>query len=152
MNIENLKKAAELIKGIDKRFFDMCMYRGDMESYKAECNTVGCVIGHCTVLDAENFDKNFATEIDDDKIMSFMNWSMEFFDLKHDIGKTWEPTPDSENARLWDYMFSDEWSYIAICNTPEHAVYRIQRVIDGYKPDIIENEIENEYENEYENE
>lgn len=49
MNRENLKKLADFIKTVPQEIFDMRdIRRGRTDN--AECDSVGCVIGHATVL------------------------------------------------------------------------------------------------------
>lgn len=136
MNIENLKRALEYIKTLKPEQFDMGSFRlWGSDRGEPECNTIGCIVGHCTVLDAENVRKNYTNENDpfSCKKILFTKWSEDFFDL---------PRKDDEgiyiNNYIWDYLFSGKWSSSKKTNTLAHAIYRFERIIDdGYQPDNV---------------
>lgn len=123
MNIENLKRAAELVAKIPQKNFDMETYRkgfdgdDDYSKFTAVCGTVGCIIGHCTALDTTESLDNFFNKYDKNYCM----WSEHFFNI--------EVFSDA-----WLYLFGPNWANDKETNTPEHAVYRINRVIDGFIP------------------
>lgn len=50
------------------------------------------------------------------------------------------------NSNIGYYLFGGQWTFKDELNTIEHAIYRIQKVIDGYKPDYIYNELHKEME------
>lgn len=139
MNIENLKRTAELVAKIPPENFDMEYYRlSDYSSH--ECGSVGCIVGHATVLDTPENLKRFTQGVmypefkgrQFENDIRFDEWSADFFDID-----------DASNE--WYYMFGHRWSHFKATNTPEHAVYRINRIIDGYKPDDISEEIKKEF-------
>lgn len=133
MNIENLKRAQEFISGIHPEKFCMYEFRDDFKRKTPECDSVGCIIGHCTALDIDNVMKNhrFPTTLNID----FDGWGREFFDLDLD---------SVEGRQKAQYLFASSWADDERTNTPEHAVYRIQKIIDGYQPGSISCEIKNE--------
>jgi hypothetical protein len=116
MNKENLQRMADYIRTVPREKFDMLEFRGG-EGKKAECDSVGCVIGHCTVLDAENIKARF-TDVDGE--IRFAIWSEEFTGL-------------SLHRSGWDWCFSADWIYID--NTPEGAALRIEWLIENGLPE-----------------
>lgn len=113
MNRENLRRMADYIATVPQSDFTMVRYRlsGDRVSHK--CGSVGCVVGHCTVLDnAKNIPVNEMREID------FGLWSERFTGLTGD---------------QWDWCFSDEWTYAD--NTPEGASKRINYLLEHGLPE-----------------
>ncbi|WIC41275.1 hypothetical protein MA9V1_011 [Chryseobacterium phage MA9V-1] len=134
MNIKNLKRAQELLKTLKPEQFDMEDFRYTkpeeaFDKYKktAECNSVGCIIGHCTILDTENVMSNYITC---KGVINFIEWSKYFFEIGFD-------------DKTWHYLFDAIWAENVNTNTPEHAILRIQRVIDGYVPGHINIEFAN---------
>lgn len=113
MNIENLQKMADYVKTILPVNFTMWIYRnGQMKT--TECNTIGCIIGHCTVLDdPQNLPKDYEGDI------KFGLWSEKFTGLK------WE-------TKEWNWCFSSEWSKAD--NTPEGASKRIEYFLKNGVP------------------
>lgn len=159
MNIQNIKRAIDFIKTIPEANFSMGLFRNDgnpdgeidINHLKPECGTVGCIIGHCTALDAENFQKNyidkaedyrcdFFNEIETDTM--FIRWSDEFFGLQTQFGNNYEEDEESQDYKNWLYMFSSLWATDVNTCTIEHAVYRMQRMIDGYVPEDLETEFD----------
>lgn len=132
MNIENLKKAQEYIKTIPEEYFNMEVYRHDISDDRdgnvnklsdiTGCGTVGCVIGWCTALDTpegiEPFRYGMFGKI------HFSDWGETFFGIEYDTD-------------LWYYLFGANWAQHDITNTTAHAVYRIQKILDGYEPENI---------------
>ncbi|WNN12312.1 hypothetical protein MA9V2_063 [Chryseobacterium phage MA9V-2] len=133
MNIKNLKAAQELVSKLIPEQFDMIDFRErTMESFTknfdtAECKTVGCIVGHCTILDKQNVMHNFITSTG---VINFIEWSKDFFGIGF-------------NSKTWHYLFSAVWAENVNTNTPEHAVKRMQKVIDGYVPGDINIEFAN---------
>lgn len=110
MNIQNLRKAADYIKTIPQEFFDMSFYRATREDNKTpECGTIGCVVGHCTILDRKNVLDYY---IDVDNEIMFSEWSVDFFKITGDE---------------WDFCFSCSWALVD--NTPQGAAKRINYLI-----------------------
>lgn len=122
MKEENLLKAADYIEKIDSKWFNMSVFRGmvhDRESHK--CNSVGCVVGHCTILDtAENID----VFRDENNHISFYSWSNKFFDV-HGIE--------------WQWLFSDAWELID--NTTIGAAKRIRHFVENGLPQDYEQQM-----------
>jgi hypothetical protein len=97
---------ANYIKNIPQESFNMITYRkGDTKSI--ECNSIGCVIGHCVSLDRSKTIPRYheSEEID------FEKWSGRFTGLGY---------YDNE----WDWCFSADWSDTD--NTPIGASKRIE--------------------------
>lgn len=116
MNKENLKRMAEYIATIPQDKFDMKYFRepgGSCETH--ECNSVGCVIGHCTILDDwDNISKDINGRI------NFSAWSRQFAGL-------------DGFSDEWVWCFSDEWK--TVDNTPIGASKRILWLIKNGLPD-----------------
>ena len=124
MNKENLQRMADYIRTIPQGKFDMQVWRNGQEE-KAECDSVGCVIGHCTVLDAENIEKfiGFWDKID------FDTWS-EFF------------TGIDTGSAKWYWCFDADWHYRD--NTPEGAALRIEWLIKNGVPENWKSQLNGE--------
>jgi hypothetical protein len=116
LDLKNLRKISKFIKKIPQKDFDMLTFR---KSFKAtnhsshECGSIGCVIGHCTILDKiENIPLYSNGHID------FSSWSEIF-------------TGASFGSEIWDYMFGYHW--YSIDNTPLGASKRIDYIIKNGK-------------------
>ena len=113
MNKENLKKMADYIETISPERFDMLEFRtGGKKNH--ECDSVGCVLGHCTVLDKNPLPMNYIGDI------NFSEWSLDFTGLY----------PNSDE---WDYLFAPFWK--AVDNTPIGAAKRIRYVLENGAPE-----------------
>jgi hypothetical protein len=110
MNRENLKLMAAHIRTIPQEMFNMWWFRGG-QAKTPECDSVGCVIGHCTVLDPNPRPRDGFGDID------FRGWSQGFTGL---IGNEWE------------WCFSSPWQYTD--NTPEGAALRIEWLLENGLP------------------
>lgn len=113
MNKENLLKAADYIETVPQELFSMGNYRYVEDGESHECNSVGCILGHCTKLD----------EIDNiprltDGTIKFRQWSDTFFEVSN-----------SE----WFYLFSSDWFFID--NTPTGAAKRIRYIVEHGLPE-----------------
>lgn len=119
MNTENLLKAAAYIRTIPQSKFDMGTYRQD-GTITHECNSVGCAVGHCSVLDtSEHFHsivKGYFT---------WNLWATDFFGLT-----------DNE----WTWCFTGCWDRTD--NTPEGAALRMEWLINHGLPDNWEQQID----------
>lgn len=113
MNRENLQRMADHIRTVPQEKFDMDVYR-DNDSLSHECNTVGCVIGHCTVLDKEPLPPLSYICID------FTVWSERF-------------TGIDSVADAWHWCFSSHWSHVD--NTPTGAALRIEWLLNNGLPE-----------------
>jgi len=112
MNRENLKLMADYIETIPQDKFDMEIFRNGQQT-EHECNSVGCVIGHCTVLD-----KN-PLPLHKDGDIAFYAWSKEFTGLEPLSGE-------------WEYLFSSDWEDMD--NTPTGAASRIRHFLEHGLP------------------
>jgi len=113
MNRENLKLMADYIETIPQEKFDMDNFRTG-EDKGHECNSVGCILGHCTVLD-----KNpLPTTIFDN--INFNAWSFDFTGL--------DPFSDE-----WYYLFFGLWTEGD--NTPTGAAKRIRHFLENGLPE-----------------
>ncbi len=113
MNKENLQRMADYIRTINPSNFSMEFWRNGQEQ-KPECDSVGCVIGHCTVLDAENIE-NF---IQPNGKIDFDEWSNHFTGIQ---------------SAEWYWCFDADWYYRD--NTPEGAARRIEWLIKNGVPE-----------------
>lgn len=112
MNKANLQRMVDHLCTISDNQFDMRGYRLNGDKASPECNSVGCVIGHCTVLDSENVKQNYLNS--DTGIIKFTDWSYDFTGL---------------HGYLWDFCFGGAW--VDTDNTIEGAIKRIESVING---------------------
>jgi hypothetical protein len=121
MKRENLQKMADHIRTIPQELFDMRHYRSNKDScnpaadeQEYECNSVGCVIGHCLTLAP-----NLVTRCPEG-VIQFADWSVEFTNT---------------------YWFGDEWSWCfshvweQFDNTPEGAALRIEWLLKNGLPE-----------------
>jgi hypothetical protein len=108
MNKVNLQRMADHIRTVSQDQFDMDYYRMFEDETSAECNSVGCVIGHCTILDVDNLVRY------NDGTIDFGTWSENFTGLK---------ITSSE----WTWCFSSLWADVD--NTPCGAASRIEYLI-----------------------
>lgn|SRR5574343_751787 len=120
MNKENLIKAANYIATVPQGMFDMDFFRINNRDTH-ECNSIGCVIGHCVILDEWSNVPIFNGAID------FLAWSLKFFDT---------------NYNEWMWCFCDEWSEID--NTPIGASKRILWLVENGLPGNWRKQIEGE--------
>ena len=107
MNRENLSRMADYIETVLQRNFNMRRFRMG-QKFGHECNSVGCVIGHCTVLDENPLPIDYSGDID------FTAWSSKF---------TGVPSFYDE----WEYLFSYDWEDVD--NTPTGAAKRIRHFL-----------------------
>jgi len=126
MNKENLQLMSDHIKTIPQELFDMSGYRRSYDSYdyrKIECNSIGCVIGHCVQLDPEYkiIPRNKFNVID------FAKWSLNFTKIDGDE---------------WGWCFGSSWSNVD--NTPTGASKRIEYLINNGLPEDWEKQLEGE--------
>lgn len=114
MNRENLKRMADYIRTVPQENFTISYYRSGSERYH-KCDSVGCVIGHCTVLDDID---NIPTFQGGD--IRFDEWSKIFTELVPYSGK-------------WKWCFSTYWKQID--NTPTGAAERIEWLLNHGLPE-----------------
>ena len=112
INLDNLLKMADYIETVPQHRFDMKSYRYWDES-EPECSSVGCIIGHCTILDNEDLPRLWSGKID------FNEWSEKFIGTKE--------------YSAWRYLFGGEWEHID--NTPEGAAKRIRYYVANGLPE-----------------
>lgn len=114
----NLRKMAKFILTIPEPKFDMSRFRAkpsrkggilflDDSEFTHECETIGCVLGHCTALDTE---KNLNQYKSAYCGFEYGAWSEEFTGI-----------PVLSND--WDWCFSGVW--VSVDNTREGASKRI---------------------------
>lgn len=108
MNKENLLKMADFIEKVPQEMFDISKYRRSNKSSPI-CNSIGCVIGHCTELDPEGVEE-FRDESGD---IDFKEWSEHFTGLI--------------NLKEWRWCFSAYWEDLD--NTPTGAAKRIRYLV-----------------------
>ena len=104
---------ADYIETIPQDRFDMRLFRTG-EKEKHECGSLGCVIGHCTILDENPLPLDYLGDI------NFYAWSRKFTGLD---------TSSSE----WAYLFSSDWD--AADNTPKGATKRIRYFLENGLPE-----------------
>jgi len=114
MNRENLRLMAEYLLTIPPEMFDMLHFRDRCET-TAKCGTVGCVLGHCTVLDPNPE----LIPLYDNGGIHFGEWSEKFTGLPVGSDK-------------WNFCFSHQWAEFD--NTPKGASDRILMLLDSGIP------------------
>jgi hypothetical protein len=114
MNRENLQRMADYIRTVPQEKFNMEFYRKGNEKHH-KCNSVGCVIGHCTVLD--DFD-NIPTLWNDE--INFTEWSTNYTGIA---------LRESE----WIWCFDSLWNQTD--NTPTGAAHRIEWLLNHGLPE-----------------
>lgn len=112
-NKENLLRMADYIETVPQEKFTMSVYRGEKDFKDASCDTIGCAVGHCTIL-APHLIKQTELGID------FEAWVKEF------TGVEWA-------SKEWRWLFSGIW--VLIDNTPTGAAKRIRHFVEHGLPD-----------------
>lgn len=109
INYLNLKRMYNhILLNVPQEKIDMSVFRfrnDDKGSHM--CNSVGCVIGHCTILD--DFE-NIPLDYDGNIIFTF--WSNDFTGMNH-------------KSEEWRWCFSGEW-----CNDKVQILLRIKYLIE----------------------
>jgi hypothetical protein len=109
MNKTNIYNAIQYMKTVDPKWFDMASYR-DGEETTHQCKSVGCIIGHCTILDPNPLSVHgYSDDID------FSTWASEFFDL-------------NVCTALWDFIFSSYWAEYSKSKSLKQAIRRLKYV------------------------
>ena len=103
---------ADYIETVPQEKFNMRLFRTDGDKGR-ECNSVGCVIGHCTILDENPLPMFRSGDI------NFTAWLREFTGLGPLSG---------ESA----YLFASSWE--AVDNTPTGAAKRIRHFLEHGLP------------------
>jgi hypothetical protein len=114
VNTVNLLRMADHIETVNPELFGMRFCREGGENTH-ECNSVGCIIGHCVILDEW---KNVPLYIDGD--IKFVAWSEQF-------------TGISRFRYLWTWLFGYEWTMPD--NTPTGAAARIRYTVKHGLPE-----------------
>jgi len=104
VNLPNIILAAELIEKIQQRRFSMICFREGQEK-KPKCNSVGCIVGHSTVLAPELLQFEWNDDI------NFVAFSEDFFGLE--VG-----------SNDWMYLFAASWRHTD--NTPKGSAKRLR--------------------------
>ena len=112
MNRENLSRMADYIETVAQRNFNMRIFRTGQRTAH-ECGSVGCVIGHCTVLDKNPLPMDYIGDI------HFSAWSLDFTGL-------------DPSSYEWEYLFSGDWT--AADKTPIGAANRIRHFLEKGLP------------------
>lgn len=117
------------------------------------CGTVGCVIGHCSILDIENVNKNFSSyvKLGDGTYsfeIEFEKWGEYFTGINFMKEDSEDPY---EYSLLWLFLFSADWPPL-YC-TKEHVLARMKMFIETRDPDrcvsIYENFLEEVYQKDF---
>ena len=107
----NLKRMFNyILLNVPEENLNMSHYRHYTDRELHKCGSVGCVIGHCTILDDyENIPKYENGEL------NFLLWSKQFTDIDY-LSKNWE------------WCFGANWP-----NDKEQILLRIKYLIDNKK-------------------
>ena len=118
MKRENLQLMANHLKtNVLPENFHMGRYRGDDDFSNPVCGSVGCTVGNCTVLDAENVMNNFTNP---NGVIDFLSWSKDF-------------TGICRIEDEWAWCFGSIWSETD--NTPIGAALRIEWLLNNGLPE-----------------
>jgi hypothetical protein len=123
MNRENLQRMADYIRTVPQSEFTMSTFRVNPNDIGHQCNTVGCVVGHCTILD-----KNPLPIYSDTGEINFYLWSEQFTGL--------------EELFMWDWCFSSRWCVVD--NTTNGAALRIKWLLKNGLPENWFDQMEGE--------
>ena len=125
MKRDNLQLMADHLKNnVNQDNYDMETFRGDDDDFSDPvCGSVGCTVGNCTVLDAENVIKNFT---DSGGEIEFHAWSEDFTGL---LGVEDE----------WSWCFDSTWK--TTDNTPMGAALRIEWLLNHGLPENWKNQM-----------
>lgn len=121
MNRENLQKMSDYIRTIPIKKFNMRIYRKGKGSKALthECQSIGCVVGHCTVLDSKPLPLR-------NNAIDFLNWSSDFTGIRF-------------SKPEWDWCFSALWVHRD--NTPEGAALRIEWLLKNGLPEDLDEQM-----------
>ncbi len=128
INKKNLKRTREHIANVSGSMIRMENYRDRPPTKEnPKCNSIGCIIGHATILDAKNVRKNFTYELVDYELVDyelvdthqfrieFTKWSEEFFGI-------------GRKSHLWGYLFGQK-----NINIKDYHLYRMDYILSGNK-------------------
>lgn len=107
VKLDNLLKMADYIENVPEHKFSMIQYRSQSKD-KHNCETVGCILGHCTILDDFNnipLSGLYGT-------IDFESWCFIFTGISV-----------VRHINMWQYLFSAEWAKTD--NTPKGSAKRI---------------------------
>jgi len=113
MNRKNLQLMADHIRKIPREVFDMELFRIGQD-LTIKCDSVGCAIGHCPVLDPN---PDTIPRCGDGSI-DYTTWSFNFTGL---------------NVEQWSWCFSGGWTDVD--NTPKGAALRIEWLLNHGLPE-----------------
>lgn len=131
MKKDNLERMAAHIETVPPEMFNIIDWRlnrtNEVMSF-IECNSVGCVIGHCVQLDSY---PELIPRIggEDGDWIDFPRWSFQFTGLL---------TTNKE----WRWMFAPEW--VEVDNTPTGAARRIRHFLTNGLPSNWEEQMNGE--------
>jgi hypothetical protein len=111
----NLKRMANYVKNIPQEVFGMRSWRKG-ENIDPECSSIGCVVGHCTILDKSKF--GLPRYINNE--INFQVWSERFTGLSYELEE-------------WDWCFNSDWAHVD--NTPLGAAKRIEWFLENGLPE-----------------
>jgi hypothetical protein len=109
MKTQNLRAIAALCRTLPESNFNMEFFRLE-QSTTPECESIGCVIGHSTILETGTLPRNA------EGIIKFKLWSESFTGIQAD-------------SREWRWCFSSAWAETD--NSPLGAAKRIEYMLAG---------------------
>jgi len=110
INKENLQRAITHMKSVNKAHFTMSTFIDNKYEVFNECNSTGCTVGHCSVLE-KNKEKYMSTLYTGQQTFKYADWSEDFFEI-------------TVESALWDFMFSEFW-----CSSKKQAIRRMKYVL-----------------------
>lgn len=120
VKLDNLLKMADYIENVPQDAFNMGFYRTGNE-HKHNCDSIGCIIGHCVILDSFT-NIPFYHDVFGIYCIDFDLWSQQYTGIR-------------SYSMSWRYLFSPEWSYRPTDNTPKGAAKRIRYYVKNGLPE-----------------
>ena len=122
MNKENLQKGVDYLEAnyydINERF-NMRYFRDKgLNDDSPICNSVGCLVGHLTAIDADNIIINYKFGYSP---LDFQNWSKDFFGV-------------GVYEKGWDFMFDSAWAIKTRTNTLRQGINRMKYMLKHGQP------------------
>ena len=124
INFDNLQRMRDHLDKVDPDKFTMGCFRQD-RSTTHECNSVGCILGHCFILE-ENPEDYIIHITEGYETISYPDWLYFFTGIK-----TWS----DEGVYLFGAQWTSEDTYFPGVNSLQHAKDRLDSFIE-HKGDL----------------
>ena len=121
VDIEGLKRWRAHIASLAPDQINMRWWRKKARGLKvSECNSVGCVTGHCASLYSAEELKPITFDFHNNSIIDFEKVA-ELIGIKHE-------------TNLWNFLFSHKWSEVVMVSQHADALHRMDYIIKNNKP------------------